>query len=81
MTKFFRWEFEDFNKKTPTLTETPLTARLLDSESKKRGQKKHPMKRVGTADDIAETIAFLLSAKSSWITRQVIGVDGGISTL
>ena len=70
------------NAVAPSLTETPLTASLLDSDVKKEGSaKRHPMKRVGTPDDIAEMIAFLLSSKSRWITGQLIGVDGGISTL
>ncbi|MDJ0651669.1 MAG: SDR family oxidoreductase [Simkaniaceae bacterium] len=70
------------NAVAPSLTETPLTSSLLDSEAKKEGSaKKHPMKRVGNPNDIAEMIAFLLSSKSRWMTGQLIGVDGGISTL
>jgi NAD(P)-dependent dehydrogenase (short-subunit alcohol dehydrogenase family) len=42
---------------------------------------RHPLKRVGEATDIAEIALFLLSNKSSWMTGQVIGVDGGMSTL
>ena len=42
---------------------------------------RHPMKRVGTEEDIAAVAVFLLSDDSSWITGQVIGVDGGMSTL
>ena len=39
------------------------------------------MKRIGEAEDIAEVAAFLLSGKSSWITGQILNVDGGISTI
>ncbi len=39
------------------------------------------MKRVGEAEDIAEMAAFLLSDKSSWITGQILHVDGGQSTI
>jgi NAD(P)-dependent dehydrogenase (short-subunit alcohol dehydrogenase family) len=42
---------------------------------------KYALKRTGTVDDIANTAAFLLSDESSWITGQVIGVDGGMSTV
>jgi len=42
---------------------------------------RHPMKRVGNPEDIAHVAAFLLSDDSSWITGQVLGVDGGMSTL
>ena len=42
---------------------------------------KHPMKRIGEPEDLANMAAFLLSEKSSWITGQIIHVDGGMSTL
>jgi NAD(P)-dependent dehydrogenase (short-subunit alcohol dehydrogenase family) len=42
---------------------------------------RHPLKRFGTAEDIANIATFLLSEKSSWVTGQILGVDGGLSTL
>ncbi len=66
----------------PGLVDTPMTshlnapgrehvrASLLDA---------HPMKRPGTLDEIAETIAFLASDAASYITGQAIGVDGGFT--
>ena len=42
---------------------------------------RHPLKRIGTPDDIASTVEFLLSKNSSWITGQIFHVDGGMSTL
>lgn len=66
----------------PSLVDTPLAGRLLNSEDKKEKMGElHPLKRVGTATDIANAAAFLLSDKSSWITGQIIGIDGGKSTL
>ncbi|GAA4278972.1 SDR family NAD(P)-dependent oxidoreductase [Aquimarina mytili] len=66
----------------PSLTDTPLAKRLLGNDKKKEVMNnRHPMKRVGQAEDIANIASFLLSDNSSWITGQVIGVDGGMSTL
>lgn len=66
----------------PSLTDTPLAKRLLSNDKKKEMMDaRHPLKRVGKSADIANVAAFLLSDKSSWITGQVLGVDGGMSTL
>ncbi len=66
----------------PSLTQTPLAARLLSSPEKiEASANRHPLKRIGQADDIAHMAAFLLSDQASWITGQVIGVDGGMSAL
>ena len=66
----------------PSLVDTPLSERLLSNEKKKEMMsERHPMKRVGNAADIANMATFLLDSDNSWITGQVIGVDGGISSL
>ncbi|RMB56206.1 SDR family oxidoreductase [Dokdonia sinensis] len=66
----------------PSLTDTPLAERLLSNDKKKdMMDARHPMKRVGQPEDIASVAAFLLGDESSWITGQVLGVDGGMSTL
>ena len=66
----------------PSLTDTPLAGKLLSSEDKKEKMaERHPLKRVGTTKDIAKVASFLLQDDSSWITGQIIGVDGGMSTL
>ena len=66
----------------PSLTDTPLAGRLLSSDDKKqRMGEMHPLKRIGTSADIANTACFLLSDKSSWMTGQVLAIDGGKSTL
>lgn len=66
----------------PSLIDTPLAEKLLSNEKKVETMKeRHPLKRVGTAADIAQLTAFLLEDQSSWITGQVLGVDGGLSQL
>ena len=66
----------------PSLTDTPLASKLLGNETKRsKMDERHPLKRVGTTNDIAAVAAFLLSEDSSWVTGQVLGVDGGMSTL
>ncbi|MBS3771944.1 MAG: SDR family oxidoreductase [Bacteroidales bacterium] len=66
----------------PSLTNTPLASRLLGNDEKiEANANRHPLKRIGEADDIAAAAEFLLSGKSSWITGQVLHVDGGMSSL
>ena len=66
----------------PSLTDTPLAEKFLSNDDKKeKSAQRHPLKRVGTSDDMAQMASFLLSEKSSWISGQVFHVDGGMSTL
>jgi NAD(P)-dependent dehydrogenase (short-subunit alcohol dehydrogenase family) len=66
----------------PSLTDTPLAEKFLSNEEKKeKSAQRHPLKRVGTAEDMAKTARFLLSEDSSWISGQIFHVDGGMSTL
>ncbi|MFM7250535.1 MAG: SDR family NAD(P)-dependent oxidoreductase [Planctomycetaceae bacterium] len=70
------------NAVAPALTDTGLAARLLASPEKREAMAaRYPLKRVGSADDAAALACFLLSESSGWITGQVVGVDGGLSTL
>lgn len=70
------------NVVAPSLTETPLAARFLNTPEKiDATNKRHPIGRFGSADDISSAITFLLSEENSWITGQVLGVDGGIGSL
>ena len=63
-------------------TGSPLAGKLLSTPEKKEAMgNNNPMKRVGEANDIAEMTAFLLSDKSSWMTGQIIHIDGGQSVL
>jgi len=66
----------------PSLTDTPLAATLLNTDEKKAANaQRHPLKKIGTASDIANMAAFLLSENASWITGQIMHVDGGMSTI
>lgn len=70
------------NVVAPSLVDTPLSRRLLSNERKQEAMAdRHPLKRVGSPEDISQTVLFLLEEKSSWMTGQVIGVDGGLSAL
>lgn len=66
----------------PSLVDTPLAGRLLNNDKKRNlMSERHPLKRVGEPRDIANLAIFLLSEKSSWMTGQILGVDGGIGSL
>ncbi|MFK7734697.1 MAG: SDR family NAD(P)-dependent oxidoreductase [Pirellulaceae bacterium] len=66
----------------PALTETSLTERFFSNPEKAQAlAEKYPMGRTGKPEDLASLTSFLLNPESSWITGQVIGVDGGMSTL
>jgi NAD(P)-dependent dehydrogenase (short-subunit alcohol dehydrogenase family) len=70
------------NAVAPSVTNTPLASKLLSSDDKiQKSGERHPLKRVGQPEDIASVVEFLISEKSSWITGQVIAVDGGMSTV
>ncbi len=67
---------------SPSLTETPLAERLLANDDKKEASnKRHPLGRFGQPEDLAHMALLLLSDQSSWITGQVIGIDGGVGAL
>jgi NAD(P)-dependent dehydrogenase (short-subunit alcohol dehydrogenase family) len=69
------------NAIAPSLTDTPLASKLLSSNDKiEANAERHPLKRVGKVNDLAQTALFLLDDQSSWITGQIIHVDGGLSS-
>jgi NAD(P)-dependent dehydrogenase (short-subunit alcohol dehydrogenase family) len=70
------------NAIAPSLTRTPLAAFMTSNPATADAiAGMHPLQRLGEAEDVAALAAFLLSDTSGWITGQVIGVDGGRSTL
>jgi len=66
----------------PSLTNTPLADKFLNNEVKQeKSAERHPLKRFGQPEDLAHMATFLLSDNSSWMTGQILHVDGGMSTL
>lgn len=69
------------NAIAPALTDTPLASRLLSTPEKREAMAaRYPLKRIGTAHELAKVAMFLVSNESNWLTGQVLGVDGGMST-
>ena len=70
------------NAIAPSLTDTPLAKNLLSTaEKKEASNRRHPIGRYGTAEDVAAIAAFLMGDESSWITGQIFGVDGGLGSI
>lgn len=70
------------NAIAPSLTDTPMASKLLINDEKKEASaKRHPLNSVGKAEEIANAAYFLLSEESSWVTGQIIHIDGGMSSL
>lgn len=66
----------------PSLTNTTLADKFLNNETKQeKSAERHPLKRFGQPEDLAQMANFLLSDNSSWISGQIMHVDGGMSTL
>ncbi|MBV6881003.1 SDR family oxidoreductase [Epilithonimonas ginsengisoli] len=70
------------NAIAPSLTDTNLASQLLSTpEKREASRKRHPLQRVGNAEEVAKMVEFLLSENSSWVTGQIIGIDGGLGNL
>lgn len=66
----------------PSLTDTPLAKNLLADDARiTAAAQRHPLQRVGDADDIAAMVDFLLSDHSRFMTGQVLRPDGGLSSV
>jgi NAD(P)-dependent dehydrogenase (short-subunit alcohol dehydrogenase family) len=66
----------------PSATDTPLADGILGSDKKRESSaERHPLKRVGDPAEVGEAVRFLLSDDAGWITGQVLGIDGGLSSL
>ena len=66
----------------PSLSNSKMAGKILGNTKIAEGiAKQHPLKRLGKGKDSASLAKFLLSNESSWITGQIIGVDGGRSNV
>ena len=66
----------------PSLTKSKMSNFLIKNQKNAESiAKLHPLKRLGNAEDIASLTKFLLTENSSWITGQILGVDGGRSAV
>lgn len=68
------------NAVAPGLTDTPMTQHIVGNDTSRRiSEAMHALGRLGKADDIARAIVFLSAPENSWITGQILAVDGGLS--
>jgi 3-oxoacyl-[acyl-carrier protein] reductase len=66
----------------PSLTNTKMASKFLSSPEKQdSAAQRHPLKKVGNPEDLANAVVFLLTDNSAWMTGQILHVDGGMSTL
>jgi NAD(P)-dependent dehydrogenase (short-subunit alcohol dehydrogenase family) len=70
------------NAIAPGLVRTPLSSKLLaNPAAEKASLAMHPLRRLGQPDDIASMIEFLLDPSNSWVTGQILHIDGGLADL
>jgi 3alpha(or 20beta)-hydroxysteroid dehydrogenase len=67
------------NSVHPGGIDTPMTRAVMDEQGRKYVANKVPLKRMGTAEDIADTVAFLASDESSYVNGAEIVLDGGVT--
>jgi NAD(P)-dependent dehydrogenase (short-subunit alcohol dehydrogenase family) len=86
LTQHLAMELADFNIRvnavSPAVVVTPIYKAFIDKdkieETLQGFNSFHPIGRVGTAEDVASTISFLLSDEAKWVTGAVWDVDGGV---
>ena len=70
------------NAIAPSLTDTPMAASLLSSEDRQKASaERHPLKRIGSPQEIAGLACHLVSDEGSWITGPTLHADGGMSSV
>lgn len=66
----------------PGLVESRMSEDILSSEAgRKQSESMHALGRVGTPEDVAPAVCWLLDPETDWVTGQIIGVDGGLGTV
>lgn len=70
------------NAIAPSLTDTPLASALLSNDAKKEAAaERHPLKRIATAEELANLASYLLTTDSAPLTGQILHPDNGLSSL
>lgn len=70
------------NAVAPGLVDAKMTAKLVGNEAQAEASRKmHVLGRLGSGEDIAAAVCFLLDPANDWITGQVLGVDGGLGQI
>jgi len=71
-----------FNAVAPGLVKTPMSSKLTSNEMVlKASTQMHPLQKIGEPKDVASAIRWFLSPEQSWVTGQVLGVDGGLGSV
>lgn len=66
----------------PGLVESRMSEPILSSDAGRRqSEQMHPLGRIGTPDDVAPAVCWLLDPETDWVTGQIVGVDGGLGTV
>src|SRR5690606_31239065 len=69
------------NAVAPGPTETPMVKTCFDANAEKKNNDEagSPQERLGTPEEVAETVAFLLTSKAQYINGETIRIDGGFT--